>query len=117
MTNGIKERIIELIEQGKVSADDGARLLEAVKELPGRNKRKTAKKWIVLGILGGLVAVVAFVAVAGWAVSYLWNATLVPLFHWPAVGFAMALRISILLAVFGGLLGIPRGIRFGHRRD
>lgn len=114
MTNNIQERIIELVEQGKITAEDGARLIAAVKTQP-QGRRKPTAKWIVLGIVGVLVAVVAFVAVAGWAVSYLWNATLVPLFHWPVIGFAMALRISILLAVFGGLLGIPRGIHLGRR--
>jgi hypothetical protein len=114
----IKERIVELIDQGKITAEDGARLLEAIKEQPGRQKQKTpVKKWILLGIGGGLLAIVLFVVLGGWAISYLWNATLVPLFHWPLIGFAMALRIALLLAIVGGLLGFSRGFRYNHKRD
>jgi len=113
------ERIVEMVAEGRLTAEEANMILEAMKEKRGpRRSKPSARKIILIGIGAGLLALVLFVAVGGWAVSWLWNTTVVPLFHWPVLGFWIALRLTLLLAIIGGVLGLSGGgLRYHKRHD
>jgi len=111
----IKERIIGLVESGRITPEEGEALLRAMGER--REKPKSFLKKLFLSIGGGLLGIVGVVVIIGvifgWLLAILWNATLVPLFHFPSIGFWMALKLAIFLALIGGLIG--GGFKLQHK--
>lgn len=58
-----------------------------------------------------LVGIVAFTALGGFLVQWLWNGLLPPLFGWPAVTFWQALGLLVLCRLLFGGLGLHGGRR------
>lgn len=76
----------------------------------------TKKKMILLSPLF-VAAFVAFIALGGLLVMYLWNWLLPPLFGWPAIRFWQALALLLLCRIlFGGWSGGGRSSRSNIRR-
>jgi hypothetical protein len=63
------------------------------------------KKWFILAPLGFLV----FITLGGFAVLYLWNWLLPPLFGWPLVNFWQALGLLALSRILFGGFGMHGG--------
>jgi hypothetical protein len=64
---------------------------------------KKKKKWLFFVVPP---AIVAFIAIGGYTVMYLWNWLLPPLFGWHAVTFWQALGLLLLCRIlFGGFGG------------
>lgn len=113
-----REKIVEMVGEGRLTAEEATMILEAMKERPElRPTKSSVRKTVILGIGAGLLALVLFVAVGGWAVSWLWNTTVVSLFHWPVLGFWIALRLTLLLAIVGSVLGLSGRFRYHKKPD
>lgn len=69
------------------------------------------KKWFILIPF----AFAAFILLGGFAVMYLWNWLLPPMFGWPLVNFWQALGILALSRILFGGLGMHGGRGFGMR--
>jgi hypothetical protein len=72
------------------------------------------RRWLIIPI--GLLAVVAFTALGGTAVRWLWNTLLPPLFGLPTVTFWQALGLLALCRILFGGFGMQGGSGSHYRR-
>jgi len=63
------------------------------------------RKWFILAPLGFLI----FITLGGFAVMYLWNWLLPPLFGWPLLNFWQALGMLALSRILFGGFGMHGG--------
>lgn len=70
------------------------------------------KKWFIFIPFG----IAAFIILGGFAVMFLWNWLLPPMFGWPLVTFWQALGILALSRILFGGFGMHGGPGYGMRR-
>lgn len=71
-------------------------------------------RWLIIPV--GLLAVVAFAAVGGYVVRWLWNTLLPPLFGLPPVTFWQALGLLALCRILFGGFAMQGGSGSHYRR-